>query len=137
MVRVTNVHTRTNKQGESFIALELTGSLELIQSTSSGKFFATARRCSIPSTFTEDVAKLMIGSTVDGEIVRVPCNSYEYKVQRTGETISLAYSYAYQPAGSTEVVGHGEVEIEESRPSSSKSNSAGIMAAANRGRKTI
>ena len=56
---------------------------------------------------------MMIGSKIDGDIVRVPCDPYDYTVNRTGETISLAYTYAYQPAGSKELVGHGAVEIEE------------------------
>ena len=113
MVSVTGFNIRKNKIGEQFIARDLIGSLELVQSQSTGRCYATVRKCSIPSTFDEEIAKMMIGSKIDGDIVRVPCDPYDYTVNRTGETISLAYTYAYQPAGSKELVGHGAVEIEE------------------------
>jgi len=112
MVTVTGYKIRQNKSGESFIALELMGSLEIVQSQNTGNMYATVRRCSIPSTFDESIAIMMVGSKIEGEVVRVPCDPYDYTVKRTGETISLGYTYAYQPAGSREVIGHGVVEIE-------------------------
>ena len=137
MVTVSGYKVRQNKDGDEFIALELTGSVELIQSTQTGKYYATVRKVSMPSTLDETVAKLSVGQQMQGDIVRVPCDSYTYTVKRTGEKISLAYSYAYQPAGSNEVVGHGEVEIEEPRSSPSKANSAGISSAASRNRRLM
>ena len=113
MVTVTGYNIRKNKGGEDFIALDLTGSLEIVQSQNTGKMYATVRKCSIPSTFDEAIAKMMIGSKIEGDVVRVPCDPYDYTVKRTGEQISLAYTYAYQPAGSKELVGHGAVDIEE------------------------
>ena len=115
MVTVTNYAIRKSKDGENFIALELTGSLELVQSSQTGKFYATVRKCSIPSTFDEAIAKLMIGSKIDGDILRVPCDTYEYTVKRTGEVVSLAYTYAYQPAGSKALIGSGQVEIQDNQ----------------------
>ncbi|MBL7690604.1 MAG: hypothetical protein JNM41_03350 [Flavipsychrobacter sp.] len=135
MVQVTGYKVRVNKDKEEFIVLELIGSLELVQSQNTGKFYATARRCSIPSTFDEEVAKLMVGSKIEGDIVRVSCDPYEYTVKRTGETISLAYSYAYQPAGSKELVGHGSVEIDEQKAPEKPVD--GIKAAAQNQRKKL
>ena len=113
MVTCIGYKIRKNKSGEEFIALELSGSLELVQSTSTGKFYATVRKCSIPSTFNEDVAKLMVGSQVEGDIVRVPCKPYDYVVKRTAEVVSLAYTYSYQPKGSTELIGEGVINLDE------------------------
>ena len=109
MVTVSDYKIRQNKEGGSFISLELTGSLELIQSQQTGKFYATVRRCNIPSTFDETVAKMLIGSQMDGDVVRVVSAPYEYTVKRTGEVITLAYSYSYQPKGSMIPVGEGRV----------------------------
>ena len=135
MVTVTGYKVRENKSGETFIALELTGSLEIVQSQNTGKSYATVRRCSIPSTFEEPIAKLMVGSRLEGDVVRVACDPYDYTVKRTGEQISLAYSYAYQPAGSMEVVGHGTFEIDE--PQTQERPVDAITAAGQRSRKEI
>ena len=109
MVTVSNYNLRKNKDGNSFISLELTGGLEMVQSQSTGRFYATVRRCSIPSTFDEATAKMLIGSQMEGDIVRVVCDPYEYTVKKTAEVITLAYSYSYQPKGSSVKVGAGRV----------------------------
>lgn len=113
MVTVTGYNIRENKSGENFIVLELTGSLEIVQSSVTGNLYATVRRCNMPSTLDEQVAKMMVGSQMEGEIVRVPSEPYEYTNKRTGEVLTLAYSYAYRPKGSMELVGRGKVEDTE------------------------
>jgi hypothetical protein len=97
MVLITGYMIREGKDGKSFIALELQGELEMVQSVDSGRFYATARRCSITSTFTEDVAKTLIGKTLSGRIARVQTDPYEYTVKETGEVINLAHSFQYLP----------------------------------------
>jgi hypothetical protein len=96
MVRISDYMIREGKDGKSFIALELEGEIEMVQSES-GRFYATARRCSITSTFTEDVAKTLIGKTLPGRIARVQTDPYAYTVKETGEVINLAHSYQYLP----------------------------------------
>ncbi len=122
MVTVIGYNIRKNKSGEDFITLELSGSLEIVQSQNTGKMYATVKKCSIPSTFDEQIAKIMIGSKIEGEIVRVPCDPYDYTVKSTGEQFSLGYSYAYQPAGSKQLVGHGFVEIDNQSESGKPAN---------------
>jgi hypothetical protein len=97
MVKVINCHERQNKEGKSFISLELMGDVELLQSLSSGKFYATSRRTSITSTFTEEVAKSLIGSILPGKIVRVESEEYDFTIPDSGEVIRLAHKYEYQP----------------------------------------
>ena len=63
MVKISNYALRKNKEGKHFLALELQGEVELIQSTQTGRFYATAKRCSISSTFTEEEAKTLIGTS--------------------------------------------------------------------------
>lgn len=110
MVKVTGYAIREKKDdGTKFIALELTGGLELIQSQQTGNFYATVRKCNIPSTLTEDVAKMMIGSELNGDVVRVSVDAYDFINPRTGEIMSLTHSYAYRPAGAVELIGHTQV----------------------------
>ncbi len=96
--------------------MEISGGLEFVQSQGTGKFYATARKCRIPSTFNLEVAKMMIGSTIPGKVVRVECPTYEYIVPNSGELVKLSQSYAYQPEGSMELVGQTEVEVEARQP---------------------
>ncbi|MHA8106309.1 hypothetical protein [Aquirufa sp. 5-AUSEE-100C1] len=97
--------------GESFVLLELSGGIELVQSQNTGKFYATSRKCRIPSTFSVDVAKLMVGQQIEGVVVRVETEPYEYINKVTGEMIVLAHSYAYRPKGSMELIGETNLEV--------------------------
>jgi hypothetical protein len=97
--------------GESFVLLELSGGIELVQSQNTSKFYATTRKCRIPSTFSVDVAKLMVGQQIEGDVVRVETEPYEYINKVTGEMIVLAHSYAYRPKGSLELIGETNLEV--------------------------
>ena len=100
MVKVANYHLRkSTREGEEkeFIVLELQGDVELVQSLQTGRYYATAKKCTISSTFNEETAKQLIGSTFPGSIVRVQRDPYEYVIPDTGETIMLSHSYEYKP----------------------------------------
>lgn len=97
MVKVVAVHTRETKEGKPFIVLEIHGDIELMQSSITGKFYATNKKCFMPSTFTEEMAKSFIGTTMDGEIIRVDCESYNFKIPQTGEIVKLCHTYQYVP----------------------------------------
>lgn len=109
MVTVTNFVPRTKKDGTTFIALEISGGLELVQSNNTGKFYATVRKTSIPCTFDEQMAKALIGTQMPGSIVRVNVDPYSYVNQKTGEVIQLQHSYSYQPEGSMELIGQSQI----------------------------
>ena len=105
MVRIKSFSQRETKDGRSFISLELTGGLELVQSTNSGRFYATQRRCFIPSTFDEKIAEQFVGTTIEGEIVRIPVDEpYSYTTSR-GEIIQLQHEYSYRPSPEAKPVG--------------------------------
>jgi hypothetical protein len=99
MVTVTNYSKQQSKDGSSFIKLELQGDLIMAQSQQTGKFYATAKRCSITSTFTEDQAKHLIGNELPGRIEKLDCESYEYTVPETGEVVTISHRYEYLPEG--------------------------------------
>lgn len=112
MVTVKSFTKRETKDGRSFISLELVGSAELVQSTNTGKFYATVRKCSIPATFDESVAESLVGSKMPGEIIRIDCDPYEYTIQSTGEVVILQHTFGYQPTPSGEVVREQRVPTE-------------------------
>jgi len=97
MVTVTDFRKCTNAKGESFCALVLMGGITFVMSSKSNKYYATAWRGSIPSTFSEEFCKSLIGKTLPGEIEKVECGPYEYKIPSTGETILLTHQYRFNP----------------------------------------
>ncbi len=110
MVTISNFYEVEKKDGTKFISLELTGSAELIQSQNTGKWYATVRKCRIPSTFDANIAKTMIGQRIEGEVVKVIVDPYEFINKRTGEVMRLVHSYAYRPKDSEELVGHTRIQ---------------------------
>ena len=111
MVQVTNYAVKTKKDGTTFITLELTGGMELVQSINTGKFYATVRKCSMPSTFSEEIAKQLLGSSMEGMISRVSCPVYDYTIKTTGEVIQLSHTFEYQPVYAPAVAAKRELEL--------------------------
>lgn len=97
MVTIRNYQLHVNAEGKLFVSLELIGDAEIIQSKETGKFYATVKRCFIPSTFDERTAKLMLGKEMTGNIVKKECEQYEFNVPSTGEVIALTHRYEYVP----------------------------------------
>jgi hypothetical protein len=71
MVTVTACLERQKKDGTSFTVLEISGGVELVLSQNTNRYYATLRKCTIPFTGSLEVAKLMIGQKIEGEIVKV------------------------------------------------------------------
>jgi hypothetical protein len=97
MVTVIGYETRKNKENEPFMALILQGDLVLVQSSETGRFYATAKKTSITSTFTEEQAKALIGRQIEGRIEKVASEPYEYTVEETGEVITLSHRWEFLP----------------------------------------
>jgi hypothetical protein len=110
MVTVTNALERVKKDGTSFTVIEISGGAELVLSQTTQRYYATVRKCTVPFTGSLEVAKMLIGQKIDGEIVRVICEPYEFTNPRTGEAIQLQHSYAYRPKDSQDLVGHTQVQ---------------------------
>lgn len=99
MVTVTGFKTKQANDGHSFTLLELQGELEMVQSQETGRFYATARKCAVSTTFDEVLAKSFVGKQMPGRIVRVQCEPYEYEVESTGEVITLSHRWGFWPEG--------------------------------------
>jgi hypothetical protein len=97
MVTVTACLERQKKDGSSFVVLEISGSAEMVLSQTTQKWYVTLRKCTIPFTGKMDVAKMLIGQKIDGEIVRTIVEPYQFTNPRSGEVITLQHSYSFRP----------------------------------------
>lgn len=96
-VKVTNYHKRTTESGREFFTLELSGGVEIAVSKN-GNTYATAKKCSIPTTFGEEICQSMIGQDIAGSIERQDCEPFQWSNPDTGETIILNHRYSFLPA---------------------------------------
>ena len=114
MTTVIDYAVRKTSDGREFIALILQGGLCLVQSKNTGNFYATVKKCSIPSTFDEETAKLMVGERISGSVQKKPCEPYSFVVKETGEIVNLDFRWSYVPEGATieDAIFEGEPQIE-------------------------
>lgn len=96
MVRVIDYLERVNDEGESFYVLVLQGGIQMVKSKQTNKFYVTAKRATISSTFDEGTCKALIGSELPGKIEKVQTEPYEFTIKETGEVLQLDYRYEYQ-----------------------------------------
>jgi hypothetical protein len=95
MVRIVNYQKKVSEEGKVFFTLELQGGIEMVKSVQSGKFYLTARKVSMSTTFDENVCQSLIGTELPGEVKKVNCEPYEYTIKDTGEMITLTHRYEY------------------------------------------
>src|ERR1035437_2499899 len=97
MVTIVNFNQRINAEGKEFFTLTLQGDIELIKSSQTGKFYASAKRASITSTFDERTCKSLLGKTLEGKIIKVETEPYVFQIPNSNETATLNHKYEYQP----------------------------------------
>lgn len=107
MIRIINYKERVREDGEPFFVLELQGGIQMVKSQQTNKFYVTAKKATIPSTFDEVTCKALIGTELPGTIEKVECDPYEYTIKDTGEVIQLDYRYEYSEEKKSEPV-HNE-----------------------------
>jgi hypothetical protein len=95
MVRIISYKKRETEDGKEFFVLELQGGIEMVKSKETGKFYVTARKASISSTFDELTCQALIGTELPGKVEKVECEAYEYVIKDTGEVIVLTHRFEY------------------------------------------
>jgi hypothetical protein len=90
MVTITNAISKQSEKGP-FVVLELSGDVEMVQSQSTLRFYATVRKCTVSSTLDLQTAQACIGKQLPGRIAKVPCAEYEFVIPETGEVITLSH----------------------------------------------
>lgn len=99
MVTIVDYSLKTNSEGKEFFALVLQGGIEMVKSRNTEKYYATSKKCLIPSTFDEQTCKSVVGEKLPGSIQKRPCEPFEYTVHETGEVIEMNYRWQYLPEG--------------------------------------
>lgn len=97
MVTIVNYALRTTVTGKSYFVLILQGGIELIKSTVSERHYATAMKCSIPTTFEEYACKALLGKELPGSIIKKRCDPFQVLNKKTGEIVKLNFRYEYAP----------------------------------------
>jgi hypothetical protein len=112
MVTIVDYSKRVNSEGKEFNVLILQGGLELVKSRESGRYYATAKKSSLPSTFDEATCKGLIGQQLPGAIMKVECDPYEFTVPETGEILNLSHRWQYlkEEASIEETVFEGSLQ---------------------------
>jgi hypothetical protein len=73
------------------------GEVQMVKSQTSGRYYATARTCSISCTFNDVICEGLISKSLPGSIEKMDCDPYVYLVQETGEVLTLTHTYYYNP----------------------------------------
>jgi len=97
MVTVVNYKPAINADGQEFFMLIVQGGVESVLSKESGRFYLTAKKASVSSTFDERTCESLIGTKMPGGVEKVEVEPYSYVVQETGEEITLNHRYQYNP----------------------------------------
>lgn len=97
MVKIIGYKERHKQDGEKFYVLEVQGGIEMIKSQSTGNFYATAKKATVLSTFDEQTCSALIGTEMQGAIIKEECKPYDYVVRETGEEITLYHRWTYIP----------------------------------------
>ena len=101
MVTICGYVKRQNKEGVEFNALILQGGIELVKSRDSGRYYATAKKASITSTFDDGQCQALIGTQIPGSVQRVETEPYDFTVKDTGEVVTLTHRWVYLKEGET------------------------------------
>jgi len=99
MVKIVDFVKRTNKEGEEFNALILQSGIELVKSHETGRWYATAKKTSITSTFDDAMCQSLIGTQIPGSVQRVECDPYPFTVRDTGEVLTLTHRWQFVNEG--------------------------------------
>ncbi len=59
--------------------------------------YKDVKKAQVTSTFDEQTCKALIGTEIEGEIIKKECEPYDYTNKETGEIISLTHRWVYQP----------------------------------------
>ena len=99
MVTIIDFVKRKNNKGDEFNALILQSGIEIVKSRETGRYYATAKRTSITSTFDDAMCQSLIGTQIPGSVQRVESQPYDFRVPGSGEVLKLTHRWVYLKEG--------------------------------------
>ncbi len=95
MVTITDYKELQKEDGTTFCLLQIQGGVELVKSQETGKFYLTAKKAYLPSTFDKNACESLKGTQIEGQIIKEECDPYDYTNKDTGEVITLTHKWTY------------------------------------------
>lgn len=95
MVTVKEIRKAKNSHDEEFYGLIVQSGAVAVKSKQTGRVYFTAKTAFVATTFDEETALSLIGTTFEGSIRKVMCDPYEYTIEETGEIIELSHRWEY------------------------------------------
>lgn len=110
MVNVIGFQKRTAMDDRDYFVIQLqSDEIELIASKTTGRHYATLKKCWMSTTFDEQTCKLMLGKKMPGTILKEECDPYSFVIEETGEELTLSFRNVYSPVESEERKVMGEL----------------------------
>jgi proteasome assembly chaperone (PAC2) family protein len=104
MVKIIDAQTRVNSKTKmEYNVIVLLGDVQVLSSKSSGKFYLSAKRVTLPTTLDQNQAKELIGTTLPGVIEKVDCPEYEIKMPNSNKKVKITHTFQYSPTVADEV----------------------------------
>ena len=107
MLTVTGIRRNRDDEGNEWISLILESDLTMVKSKS-GTYYASRKKTSVYSTLDEDSARKLIGTKVEGEIVKESCPPYTYELD-DGTEIEMTYKWVFKE----KAIAESQVELFE------------------------
>ena len=95
MVTVKEIKKAKNSDDEEFYGLIVQSGAVSVKSKQTGRVYFTAKTAFVATTFDEETASSLIGTTFEGSIKKVATDPYEYTIEETGEVIELSHRWEY------------------------------------------
>lgn len=95
MIQVIDYKECVSKEGNIFHALLVQGGLSVAISKETGNPYLTANKMLLSTTFNQQVCQSLIGTSLPGDILKVPCPEYVYQNKETGELVTLSHKCQY------------------------------------------
>lgn len=86
---------KVEKEDKTYVFIELQGELKLLQSQETGKFYLTANKTHILSSFPAEICQNLIGKQLPGNVEREECEPYQYVNKETGEVVTVTHRCIY------------------------------------------
>lgn len=103
MVNVIGFQKRTAMDNRDYYVIQLqSDEIELLISQTTGRHYATLKKCWMSTTFDEQTCKLMLGKKMPGTILKEECDPYSFVIEETGEEMTLNFRNVYSPVESEE-----------------------------------
>jgi len=97
MVTIIGYKQRENELGENFYALVIQGGVEMVKSQETNRYYATAKKATISSTFDENTCVSLVGTSLPGTVEKEECEPYEYQDEDSGEVFEFSHRWVYLP----------------------------------------